>query len=281
MSEAAIIVTGANRGIGFEVARGLATSGRPLIMACRNLSRSEPVRAAIARESGNPLIDLLELDLASTASIKAFAAEIGARKLRIRSLVNNAGILPDRYHRTAEGFELGLAVNYLGPALLSLLALPLMTEVGGRIINTASSAYRAGRIREDFFRRPAGNFHEIGSYADEKLALILFSLELAGRLEDRGIGVNAFDPGIVDTGIITLNRWFDPLTDLFFRPFIQGRKKGAKTAILLGRLDDPAAFQDSWFVKGRERKLPRWVREHPRRTWLWERTLEILGQTVT
>lgn len=280
MKDDAIVITGANRGIGYEIARKLALSGRPIVMGCRDLTKSEPARQRIAAESGNKRVELITLDLSSFESIASFVAALEKRGLRIGALVNNAGILCDRFKTNSEGYELGLAVNYLGPARLSLLALPLMSKDGARIINTSSCAYRIGRIRGDFFRRKEGNFHPIGSYSDEKLALILFSLELAKRLGPRAIAVNAIDPGIVNTDIITMNKWFDPLTDHFFRPLIATEEEGARTSILLASLDDSRKLPASWLVKGRERRLPGWIIRHPLRQWLWETTNALCGPSI-
>lgn len=276
--ENAIVVTGANRGIGYEIARALARSGATVVMACRDLAKARPAQDAIIRESGNDNIELLALDLASPASIRSFVAALAERRIRIRVLINNAGILCDRFETNAEGREVSLAVNYLGPALLSLLIIPLMSGPKARIINTGSLSYRIGHIEDDFFSLSSADFHPIRRYSDTKLALILFSLELARRLEGRGISVHAIDPGIVNTGMITMHRWFDPLTDIFFRPLISTEEEGAVSAIALaGREagEGPASF---YVVRGRGRRLPRWVRAHRRRDWLWAETVGLLGQ---
>lgn len=125
------IVTGANGGIGKEISRGLLLVGYEVIMACRNLTRSEPVRQELATETGGK-VTLMELDLSSVASILAFVEQIESQSLSINLLFNNAGIIPPKPETTADGIEYAMGVNYLGPYLLTQKIIPHMPP-GGKL----------------------------------------------------------------------------------------------------------------------------------------------------
>ena len=134
---------------------------------------------------------------------------------------------------TEDGLEYTVAVNYVAPFLLTLKLLPLMGK-GTRIVNMVSCTYAIGKITPEFFTRgKRGSFWRIPVYSNTKLALWLFTRELSERLKAEGITVNAADPGIVSTNIIRMDMWFDPLTDMLFRPCIRTPKQGAATAVSL------------------------------------------------
>lgn len=141
--------------------------------------------------------------------------------------MNNAGTMETGLHITDDGFERTVSVNYLGPYLLTRKLLPALT-CGARIVNMVSCTYAIGHLDfPDFFRQGRkGSFWRIPVYSNTKLALMLFTIELSERLREKGITVNAADPGIVSTDIITMHQWFDPLTDIFSAPLSARRRKG-------------------------------------------------------
>ena len=155
--------------------------------------------------------------------------------------MNDAGTMETGRHITEDGLERTVSVNYVGHYLLTRKLLPLMKE-GSRIVNMVSCTYAIGRLDfPDFFTKgKKGAFWRIPIYSNTKLALTLFTIDLANRVREKGIVVNAADPGIVSTDIITMHAWFDPLTDILFRPFIRTPRKGAATAIHL--LLDPSFY---------------------------------------
>ena len=151
-------------------------------------------------------------------------------------------------------------------------------EGESRVVNMVSCTYAIGRLDfPDFFLRgKKGSFWRIPVYSNTKLALTLFTLELAARVKERGIVVNAADPGIVSTDIITMHLWFDPLTDIFFRPFIRTPRQGAATAIGL-LLDEEAGKRTGTLnVSGRAVRLSGKYLPHVQQRELWERTEEIV-----
>lgn len=271
------VITGADGGMGTEITRAVAEAGYRVLMACYNPQKAEAKRLQLVRETGNPALEVMAIDLSSLASVAAFADAVLKRGGRISLLMNNAGTLETERRTTEDGLERTVSVNYVGPYLLTRKLLPLMGE-GSRIVNMVSCTYAIGRLDfPDFFRKGRrGAFWRIPIYANTKLALTLFTIDLARRVRDRGIVVNAADPGIVSTDIITMHMWFDPLTDIFFRPFIRTPRQGAATAVSL--LLDPEAGRRTGTlnVSCRPKPLSGKYTQHVQTAELWERTERIV-----
>ena len=271
------IITGADGGMGTEITRAVATAGYHVIMACYNPQKAENVCQRLMKETGNPNLEVLAIDLSSMHSVASFTDRILERKLSISLLMNNAGTMETGFSITNDGFERTVSVNYVGPYLLTRKLVPTMAS-GARIVNMVSCTYAIGKLDfPDFFLRgKKGSFWRIPVYSNTKLALTLFTLELAARVKERGIVVNAADPGIVSTDIITMHMWFDPLTDIFFRPFIRTPRQGAATAIGL-LLDEEAGKRTGTLnVSGRAVRLSGKYLPHVQQQELWERTEEIV-----
>lgn len=273
------VITGADGGMGMEITRAVACEGYDIIMACFSLSKAEPKCRELVEETGNENIEVWQIDLASMASVRAFADRMLRQKRSIALLMNNAGTMETGLHITEDGLERTVSVNYVGPYLLTRLLLPLMRQ-GTRIVNMVSCTYAIGKLDfPDFFLQgKKGCFWRIPIYSNTKLALLLFTIELAERLRVRGITVNAADPGIVSTDIIRMHQWFDPLTDIFFRPFIRTPLQGASTAIGL-LLDVKAGGRTGTFNLNNHCCPLSEKYTHPdRRTQLWEETDRILSE---
>ena len=190
------IVTGATGGIGRALTEGLCRKGLRVVMACRNMEKAEAVRQGIMRsgKAGNGEITVRTLDMASLGSIGRFAEELRSEGAEIAALVNNAGVMSARFGLTADGIEQCMGVNYVGPYALTRLLLPMIAD-GGRIVNTLSVTYRIGRIGPRLFEPEPQRYERFRSYGSSKLALLLFTLELARRTAGR-TGVYAADPGM-------------------------------------------------------------------------------------
>lgn len=195
------IVTGANTGIGKITARTLAEQGARVFMACRSESKA---RAAIAELSqGRDLkIEYLSLDLGDLNSVRAAAAEFLARDLPLHILVNNAGLAGSR-GLTKDGFELTFGVNHLGHFLFTHLLLDVLkTSAPARIVNVSSRAhYKAKSIHFERQRQATRSFTGLKEYGASKLANVLFTAELARRLEGSGVTSYAVHPGVVASDI--------------------------------------------------------------------------------
>ena len=267
------IITGAGTGMGFEEAKAVAGKGFHTIMACHHPEAAEERRQAIVKATGNEHVEVVGIDLADLSSVRRFADQINVRFQHLDLLMNNAGTLETGLHITQDNMERTVQVNYVGPYLLTRLLLPLMGE-GSRIVNMVSLTYRVGSLDfPDFFQRGRkGSFWRIPIYSNSKLALTLFTFDLAERLRDKGITVNAADPGIVSTDIIRMHNFIDPLTDIFFRPFIRTPRQGADTAIRL-LLDEDKATQTGTFNRsGRIIDVGDKFAHHKQMHELWEKT---------
>lgn len=265
------IVTGANGGIGREICLGLAKRGHRVVMACRNLKTAETVRQTLIRESGNSCVELWHLDLASLNSVRAFAEKLLSDGDRLDLLCNNAGIMCRDFSLTTDGYETMTQVNYLAPYLLTRLLLGSMVK-GSAVVNTASCTYRLGKIGDDFFLSDERTYSLFRKYGNSKLAILLFTVELAARCRGMGITVNAVDPGVVNTGIITMHRWFDPLADVFFRPFIRSASKGAQTSLFLADNASDSKSSGFFWKDSHQINLPAIARNASVRKQFWDLT---------
>lgn len=267
MNEGRIIVTGATGGIGGAVTEALAAQGRDIVMACRNAHKAEELRTRILASHPHARLELRSLDLGSLDSVRAFAAELGSEP--VSALFNNAGVISRGYALNADGFENTFCVNYFAPFLLTQLLLDRMQH-GSRVVNMVSLTCRYVRVTEASLRPSEKDFSQLGTYARSKLALLHFSQELARRHPD--LCVNLADPGIVNSGMISMGRWFDPLADVLFRPFIKSPEKGAIPP--LSALASPE--RNRYFVGKRMTEIPTRFRDPDLQRRLWEETERLL-----
>jgi NAD(P)-dependent dehydrogenase (short-subunit alcohol dehydrogenase family) len=236
------LVTGANAGIGFEIARGLATSGEnpSVILACRDKAKGEVARAQLAGETKNPNLEVLVIDLASQKSIRDAAAEFSKTHNSLDALVNNAGTSSPARQETVDGIELTFATNVLGYFLLTNLLLDALKRASaGRIVNVASEmAYGLDLDDVEFKKR---TFNPSTAYAQSKQADRMLTWTYARRLEGTTVTANAMSPGAVDTPLLHA-----------LAPGMKGRtrEKGAETVIWLATSPDVAGLTNRlWFDK--------------------------------
>ncbi len=176
------VVTGANAGLGYEIAVALAAGGARVVMACRNLDRATGAAATIRRRVTGARVEVGRLDLADLASVAAFADGVAAGHDRLDLLINNAGLMAVDRSRTVDGFETQFGVNHLGHFALTARLLPLLTATAGsRVVTMSSMGHRAGRMNFDdlMFDRGYGRWRP---YFQSKLANLLFTAELQRRL---------------------------------------------------------------------------------------------------
>ena len=279
MKQKLAVITGADGGMGMEITRAVAAAGYKVIMACRDPEIAEEKRQLIMRETGNIALEIVSVNLASLSSTASFANELLQRGEAITLLMNNAGTMETKRRITEDGLERTVSVNYVAPYLLTRKLLPLMGE-GSRIANMVSCTYAIGRLDfPDFFLRgKKGAFWRIPIYSNTKLALTLFTIALSEKVEGKGIVVNAADPGIVSTKIITMHMWFDPLTDIFFRPFIRTPRQGAATAISLLLDEDAGKRTGTLNVSCHPKQLSEKFFHHVQMKELWDKTEEIVAK---
>ena len=245
-------------------------------MLCYTTFRGEERKSQLILDTKNEDIEVMQVDLSSMENIVEVAKRIIEKETSIDLLMNNAGTMCTHFIQTDEGFEHTVAVNYLAPFLLTRLLLPGMHK-GTRIVSMVSCTYAIGKIGPHFFTHgKEGSFWRIPIYSNTKLALWLFTRKLAEMLKDKGITVNAADPGIVSTNIISMDMWFDPLTDILFRPFIRTPRQGADTAIRLLLAPELEGVTGQMFASGKQRKLKEKYLNHPQAESLWADTEKLL-----
>ena len=248
------LVTGANSGIGEATALGLARLGGTVVMACRSATRGEAARQDIVRQSGNSRVSLELVDLASEASTRAFAEAFRRKYSRLDVLINNAGLYTAHRNVTADGLEQTFEVNYLSGFLLTHLLLDLLKKSSpSRIVNVSSRAHEGSTIRfEDLQgeRRYSG----YRAYGQSKLAQVLFTRELARRLEGTGVIVNACHPGVIRTN---LGMGGSSVVVRFVRMFFKGPERGAETPIYLAVSPDVEGVTGKYFANRRIREPSR------------------------
>ncbi|XP_077359992.1 retinol dehydrogenase 13-like isoform X2 [Festucalex cinctus] len=195
-----VIITGANTGIGKETAQELARRGGRIIMGCRDMEKCEAAAREIRGNTLNPHVYACHLDLASMKSIRDFAERIKEKEQRVDVLINNAGVMRCPAWKTEDGFDMQFGVNHLGHFLLTNLLLDRLKESApSRVINLASLAHLIGKMDFEDLNWEKKKFDTKQAYCQSKLANVLFTRELAKRLQGTGVTVNAVHPGIVST----------------------------------------------------------------------------------
>lgn len=227
------IVSGATGGIGGAVAEALARQGKPLMLACRNMKAAAKKVEQLTDATGNTDIQALMLDLSSFDAVRHFVEEVKRLERPVAALVNVAGAMSRDSSLTADGYELDIQVNCLSTALLARLLAPMIPS-GGHIIFTSSVTRKIWNLADVFPHEP--HFSQLGTYGRSKLALTIFAHHFAAQVKAQGIRVACADPGVVNTGMISMHRWFDFLADIFFRPFISSPAQGARP--MLAALSD-------------------------------------------
>ena len=266
------VITGANTGIGKITATDLARRGAHVILACRSPSKAQPVIDEIKRATGNDRVELVALDLGDLASVRTAATEILAKNLPIHGLINNAGLAARG--QTKDGFELTFGTNHLGHYLFTRLLLDRLEQAGSaRIVNVASNShYRAKSIDWDAQRRPTKSISAVTEYETSKLANVLFTKELARRLEGTGITTYAVHPGVVATDV--WRRIPRPLRWLVKR-FMLTPEQGAQSTIVAAT--DPALANQTgryYTVGGKEKHPSRVSNDVELAKTLWTKSAE-------
>jgi NAD(P)-dependent dehydrogenase (short-subunit alcohol dehydrogenase family) len=272
------LVTGATSGIGKATALGLARLGATVVLVARDQARGETTRDEIIAQSSSRAVDLLLADLSSQQSIRQLAGTVTQTYPRLHVLVNNAGLFSLRRHTTVDGLELTLAVNYLAPFLLTNLLLDtLKASAPARIVNVSSSAHEEGHIRLDHLQMERG-YRPMRAYGQSKLALVLFTYELARRLEGSGVTANALHPGFVSTNIgqTGLGPIGRAAAQFIFRRGITP-EEGAKTSIYLASSPEAEGVTGKYFVKSVPRRSAEISYDETLQERLWEESAKLVG----
>ena len=200
------VVTGANAGLGLEIARQLAVHGASVVLACRNLAKAQVAATSIRTTAPGARVSVEQLDLADLSSVASFALSRVEAGDRLDLLINNAGLMAVDESRTVDGFEMQFGVNHLGHFALTARLLPLLLATpGSRVATMSSLGHRRGRLVADDLMFDRRGYHRWNAYFQSKLANLLFTAELQRRLSAAGastIAVTAH-PGVSRTDLGT------------------------------------------------------------------------------
>ncbi len=244
------MVTGATSGIGKATAQALAEKGATVIVVARNPGRGEAIVSQIKATTGNPSVNLMVADLSSQASIRKLARDFLQQYNRLDVLVNNADAVNLQYSRTVDGLETTFATNHLGYFLLTNLLLDrLKASAPARIINVSSTASRRGKINFGDLQGEK-SYNGAAAYRQSKLANILFTVELAKRLQGTGVTANVFHPGPARTNFGMNNSLFWRILYRIVYRFVGiSPEKGAETPIYLATAPEVANVTGQYFEK--------------------------------
>jgi len=248
-----IVITGANAGIGFATALGLAQQGAQIAMICRNAGRGKAALNEIAKVACAPPI-LFIADLSSQRSIHELSAALHRQLSRIDVLINNAGAAFARREFTVDGIEKTFATNHLAPFLLTHLVLDLIRESSqGRIVNLTAGIPVS---RSSFLENLQGEKHygQFSAYRSSKIGNMLFTYELARRLQGTGITVNCVHPGPVRTEFARSAGGALSFLAKILRPIMKTPEAGARTPIYLAIDPAVAAVTGGYFVNCKPKK---------------------------
>ena len=271
------VVTGATSGIGKAAATALARMGAQIVLVGRDQGRTEATAAEIGANAAVPPKAEIA-DLASMEQVHALAGRLGSLE-RIDVVVNNAGLVLGERRVTEDGFEHVFAVNHLAPFLLTNLLLPRLTgSAPARVVTVTSDAHSAARLDLDDPGQEHG-WDSWRSYANSKLANILFTRELARRLDGTGVTANCAHPGVVRTGFGREGKPLLRLGTTIARPFFLSPERGAYTIVYLASSPDVAGETGGYYVKRQRREPSAAARDDAAARRLWDISEKLTGLT--
>ena len=274
------LITGTTAGIGKEAARELARLGATVVVAGRNPAKCQATVQEIQQQTGNNNVDFLVADLSSLEEVRRLAQEFKGRHDRLDVLVNNAGAIMLSRKQSVDGFEMTFALNHLNYFLLTDLLLDLLkASAPSRIVNVSSASHRKARMD---FQDLQGQRRFRGSqaYGRSKLANLLFTYELARRLEGTGVTANGLHPGLVATNFMANNGRVGRFLNIFVRLIGRSVEVGAQTIIYLASSPDVEGITGQYFVD--QNAVPSSQASYDRddASRLWEVSSELAGLAV-
>jgi NAD(P)-dependent dehydrogenase (short-subunit alcohol dehydrogenase family) len=273
-----VLITGATRGIGRVAAIELARLGADLVLVARDPARAEETRAAIAAQAPASKVEVILADLSSQAEVRRVAAEFKQRHARLDVLINNAGGTFATRRVTVDGLEHTFAVNHLAYfTLTNLLLDELKASAPSRVVSVASGAHAWGAL--DFDDLQTEKHHYIGMrvYCNTKLMNILFTRELARRLEGAGVTANCVHPGAVHTGFGRNDPGWFRLGVKIWTPFMISAEKGARVMVWAASAPEIAGTSGKYFFKNHEARSSRAARDDETAARLWEVSAKLTG----
>jgi NAD(P)-dependent dehydrogenase (short-subunit alcohol dehydrogenase family) len=273
------IVTGANTGIGLETAAALADKGARVVLTARDPAKGSGAVDEIRRRHPGADVNTMDLDLSRLDGARDFARAFADAHDRLDVLVNNAGLMLDHRSTTPDGFETTFQVNHLGPFLLTNLLLDLIrSSAPARIVNVASTAHRGSKLNFDDLQSER-SYRGMQVYGRTKLCNILFTRELARRLEGAGVTANSLHPGTVRTGFAIDG----DTTGLFrlgvalARPFFKSPAQGARTSIYLASSPEVEGRTGLYWSRRKPSRPTAAAQDDETARHLWEVSEKLVG----
>ncbi len=281
MNGKVVLITGGTSGIGKAAAVELAGMGAEVVVTGRNAERGREAVQEIKDRSANDAVSLMLADLSLQAEVRKLAEEFRRGHDRLDVLLNNAGVVNQKRSETADGIEATLALNHLAPFLLTELLLDLLkASAPSRVVTTASEAERWGRMSFDDLqsRKRYGAFPVYGM---TKLANIMFTIDLAERLEGTGVTANCFHPGAVSTSFGSGNGGFGSILFNAFKPFMRSPGKGADTLVYLASSPDVEGMTGKYLSDRKLITAKSMAYDKEARRKLWEASEKLTGTKVS
>ncbi len=274
------LVTGGTSGIGEVTARELARKGATVVLVGRDTAKAEATVERIRRETGQSAVTHLIADLSSQSEIRRLAREFQERHARLDVLINNAGAMFDRRAETVDGIERTFALNHLAYFLLTeLLIETLKTTAGSRVINVASMAHLGMRLDFDDLEARRG-YSGYWVYGRSKLANILFTRELARRLDGSGVTANCLHPGFVATNFVAGNGFLGWVFRRLASVAAIDPEAGARTTVYLASSPEVAGLSGRFFVKCKESTPSAQARDDAAARKLWDSSEAIISRVA-
>lgn len=271
-----VLITGANSGIGFETTKGLAALGAHVVMVGRDPGRCQQACGSIEATVGSCSLETMLVDLSSQEDIRRFAQEFRETHDRLDVLVNNAGGIPNKRQLTVDDIEWQLAVNHLAPFLLTHLLLDtLMESAPSQVVNLASGVHYRGRVDLQDLQSERG-YKPMRQYGNTKLMCILFTRELARRLEGTGVRANCLSPGFVNTG---LSRDYGRLMKWFVSKIARPQERGGETPVWVISSPELEGISGAYFRNLARKKPSKRAQDDRMAKALWRASEELVALT--
>src|SRR3989441_1957562 len=264
------LITGGNSGIGKATALGLARMGANVVIVSRSKEKGEAALTDIITKSGNRNVELMLADMSSQDSVRRLAGDFKAGHEKLNLLINNAGVYLTRRTTTVDGLESTFAVNHLGPFLLTNLLLDLLkASAPSRIVNVTSDAHNGAKVKFDDLQGEK-KFSGWQAYGQSKLAMILFTHELATRLDGTGVTVNSAHPGVVRTNFAKNNGGLVAFGFRLIGAFFISPETAAKRILYVATSPDLENVNGKYLTKMHEARSSQESYDDDSAKWLWQ-----------
>ena len=274
---ATCIVTGANTGIGKAAATEIARMGARVVMVCRSRERGRQALVEVCQESGSSTVDLVVADLSRPATVRTLAQKLSGAYPQIDVLINNAGLYRSRRELTDDGLEMTFAVNHLAYFTLTLCLLDTLRQSApARVVNVASGAHRGARMHFDDLQGER-KYRGMRAYGQSKLANLLFTFELARRLEGSGVTANALHPGTVASEFGRKGNGAFSLLFSVGKPMMKSPEEGAQTVVHLATSPDLDGITGGYYVNEKPARSSTESQNLDAAARLWSESLLLAG----